>query len=105
LPQDDSVIAKEKPPDDDSKDLRLPSRGFTGSLNRLWSPKFVKEDYDFAGLNMRVGGFENFDRRRALLVENSVAVVDVSINNKDATFKLVEQYVTNKGIPKYTYEM
>ena len=105
LVEDDSVIGKETPPDSDTKKLRQLSRGFTGSVNRLWSPKFVKDDYDFAGLNMRVGGFENFDRRRALLVENSVAVVDVSINNKAATFKIVEQYVTNKGVPKYTYEM
>jgi hypothetical protein len=105
LVEDDSVIGKETPPDSDTKKLRQLSRGFTGSLNRLWSPKFVKEDYNFAGLNMRVGGFENFDRRRALLVENSVAVVDVSIDNKAATFKLVEQYVTNKGMPKYTYEL
>jgi hypothetical protein len=105
LSEDDSVIAKETPPDADTKKLRQLSRGFPGSLNHLWSPKYVRGDYDFEGLSLRVGGFENFDRRRALLVENSVAVVDVSINNKAATFKIVEQYVTNKGVPKYTYEM
>jgi hypothetical protein len=87
------------------KKLRWLSRGMALTVNRLWSPKFVKRDYDFGGMSMRVGGFENFDRRRALLVENSVAVVDVSINNKTATFKIVEQYVTNKGVPKYTYEL
>lgn len=103
--EDDSVIGKETPPDDDTKQLRRLTRGFTGSLNRLWSPKFVKEDYDFGGLNLRLGGFENFDRRRTILGENSVAVVDVAIDAKAATFKIVEQYVTHTGLPTYKFEM
>jgi hypothetical protein len=105
LVEDDSVIGKETPPDKEMKKLRTLSRGAFYTANRLWSPKYVKDDYDFAGLNMRVGGFENFDRRRAILAENSVAVVDVTIDAKAATFKIVEQYVTNKGVPKYTYAM
>ena len=85
--------------------MRQLARGFTGIVNRLWSPKFVKDDYDFAGMRLRAGGFENFDRRRALLVQNNIALVDVTIDPKLATFKIVEQYVTNTGVPRFTYEM
>ena len=105
LVEDDSVIGKETPPDKAMRDLRSLSRGMALTTNRLWSPKFVKTDYDFGGMTMRVGGFENLDRRRALLVENSVSIVDVAINVKAATFKIVEQYVTAKGLPTYTYAM
>jgi hypothetical protein len=103
LVEDDSVIGAQKPPTPDMTDLRRMSRGF-GISNRLWSPKFVREEYSFGGLQLRVGGFDNFDKRRALLIANSVALVDVQIDGKNTTFKLVERYVTRSGTPSYTFE-
>jgi hypothetical protein len=104
LIEDDSVMKSQSPPDESMKKLKWLARG-VGISNRLWSPKYVKGDYNFGGLQLRVGGFENFDRRRALLVQNNIALVDVKIDTKLATFKIVEHYVTNKGVPRYTYAM
>ena len=74
--------------------------------NRLYKPKYTREDYNFGGMQLRLGGFDGLDdRRRTLLMENSVAVVDLFTNQKGTTFKLVERYVTARWSPSYTFEM
>ncbi len=104
LVEDDALL----PPafnDETSTDLRRLARGIPVS-NRLYSTKYTRKEYDFGGMQLRLGGYNGIDNpRRTLLMDNSVAVVDLLNDPKHATFKLVESYVTSRLAPSYTFEL
>jgi hypothetical protein len=78
------------------RDLRSGKLGFPG----LYRRELTRGRYPFFGLQLRLGGFEGIDdRRRTLLIPNSIAVVDLTLGSGDAEFKLVEWYVTDTAAP------
>lgn len=104
LVEDDALVKNPGFKDETTKKLEELRSGVPPVANGLYDDKFTREHYDFFGMKLRLGGFDGIDNpRRTLLMENSVAVVDVTLKKSGAEFNLVEHYVTDSAPPKIRY--
>ncbi len=100
LVEDESLLKGKSFDNKNIKKLEELRRG-TAIANGLYDKKYVRDHYDFHGMKLRLGGFDGIDDpRRTLMTENSVAVVDLSVEKDGAHFKLVERYVTRDAPPR-----